>query len=100
MLRRQAAKPQVRLSEGSKVINTLRRAATRLPAFLVYRLNDIEGVIAGFFRFLQADGAETSPPKSEENQGVWSLFAGKRGFLHFLHHFVRVFLRNKNHSVD
>ena len=72
-------------------------AAARL---FVYRLNDAEGVIAGFCRFLQGDGAETSPPKSEETQGVWSLFADKMGFLHFLHHFVRVFLRNRDHPVD
>ena len=92
MLRRQAAKPQVRLGEGSKVIKTLGRAATWLPAFFLYRLHDAEGVIAGFCRFLQADGAETSPPESEETQGVWSLFTSKGGFLHFLHHFVRVIL--------
>ena len=66
----------------------------------MYRLHDAEGVIAGFCRFLQADGAKTSPLKSEETQGVWSLFAGKKGFLHFLHHVVRVFSRNRDHPVD
>ena len=100
MLRRQAAKPQVRLGEGSKVINTLRRAATWLSAFFVYRPHDAEGflqVSAGFCRSMVQN---TSPPKSEETQGVWSLFAGKKGFLHFLHHVVRVFLRNRDHPVD
>ena len=72
-------------------------AAARL---FVYMLKYAEGVFAGFCRFLQADGAKTSLPESEETQGVWSLFAGKRGFLHFLHHFVRVFLRNRDHPVD
>ena len=72
-------------------------AAARL---FVYMLKYAEGVFAGFCGFLQADGAETSLPESEVIQRVRSLFAGKRRFLHFLHHFVRVFLRNRDHPVD
>ena len=69
-------------------------AAARL---FVYRLNDAEGVIAGFCRFLQGDGAETSPPKSEENKGVWSLFAGKKGvFALFAPFCARVFTKQKS----
>ena len=67
----------------------------------MFKLHDAEGVIAGFCRFLQVDGAKTSPPKSEETQGVWSLFSGIRGFLHFLHHLrIHVFLHDTSIHIN
>ena len=72
----------------------------RLPALFMYMPHDAEGFLQVSAGFCRPMVQKPPPPESEETQGVWSLFAGKRGFLHFLHHVVRVFLRNRDHPVD
>ena len=84
MLRRQAAKPQVRLGEGSKVINTLRWAATRLPAFFLctgYMMpRGLLQVSAGFCRPMVQ-----KPPRQKVRKlkGFGACLQAKEGFCTF-----------------